>query len=200
MRLCYNCSCHCIKIGNKINRPNAFPTLDIALGVLFAPRCETASLHRRFKCSIRRSAVILHPFPHVTTYNMQDNRYFKNMRIQYKLLNPCLQRKNRKKLGALSTNCCIKRLVDLATQSGWDHEDARKTPVCGRLYVSLTCYRTVEKCSSLESVLIPKLSGQANDTSALKSSGTKRRATPTEHADAVKVVSLSHLYFAAVHR
>ena len=58
----------------------------------------------------------------------------------------------------------------------------------------LTCYRTIEKCSSLESVLIPKLSGQANDTSALESSGTKRRATPTEHADAVKVASLSHLY------
>ena len=58
----------------------------------------------------------------------------------------------------------------------------------------LTCYRTVEKCSSLESVLIPKLSGQANDTSALESSGTKRRATPTEHAAAVKVASLSHLY------
>ena len=58
-------------------------------------------------------------------------------------LNPVLQRKNRKKLGALSTNCCIIKLVDLATQSGWDHEDARKTFAEG--YVCLTCYRTVEK-------------------------------------------------------
>ena len=38
-------------------------------------------------------------------------------------------------------------------------------------------------------VLLAKLSGQANDPSALESSGTKRRATPTEHAAAVKVVS-----------
>ena len=90
---------------------------------------------------------------------------------------PVLQRKKRKKLGSLSTNCCIKKLVDLG-------------------YVCLTCYRTVEKCSSLESVLLAKLSGRANDPSALESSGTKRRATPTEHAAAVKVVSfnrLSHL-------
>ena len=62
------------------------------------------------------------------------------------MLNP-----NRKKLGALSTNYCIKKLVDLATQSGWDHEDARKKFAEG--YVCLTCYRTVEKCSSLESLL-----------------------------------------------
>ena len=63
-----------------------------------------------------------------------------------------MQRKNRKKLGVLSTNCCINKLVDLATQSGWDHEDARKKfAVQG--YVCLTCYRTVDKCSSLESLL-----------------------------------------------
>ena len=36
-------------------------------------------------------------------------------------------------------------------QSGWDHEDARKKFAEG--YVCLTCYRTVEKCSSLESLL-----------------------------------------------
>ena len=65
---------------------------------------------------------------------------------------PGLQRKNRKKLGALSTNCCINKLVDLAMQSGWDHEDARKKFVEG--YVCLTCYRTVEKCSSLKSLLM----------------------------------------------
>eukprot|EP00731_Ephydatia_muelleri_P004230 Em0002g406a len=99
---------------------------------------------------------------------------------------PVLQRRNRKKLGALSTICCIKKLVDLATQSGWDHEDARKFFAEG--YVCLTCYRTVEKCSLLESLLIAKLSGRANDPSTLESSGTKRRATPTEHAAAVKVV------------
>ena len=66
---------------------------------------------------------------------------------------PVLQRKNRKKLGVLSTNCCINKLVDLATQSGWDwdHEDARKKFAEG--YVCLTCYCTVEKCSSLESLL-----------------------------------------------
>ena len=102
---------------------------------------------------------------------------------------PVLQRRNRKKLGALSTICCIKKLVDLATQSGWDHEDARKFFAEG--CVCLTCYRTVEKCSLLESLLIAKLSGRANDPSTLESSGTKRRATPTEHAAAVKVVSLS---------
>ena len=99
------------------------------------------------------------------------------------------------KLGSLSTNCCIKKLLDLATQSGWNHEDARQMFAEG--YVCLTCYRTVEKCSSLESVLLAKLSGRANDPSALESSGTKRKATPTEHAAAVKVVSfnrLSHLY------
>ena len=67
------------------------------------------------------------------------------------MLNPVLQRKNRKKLGVLSTNCCINKLVDLATQSGWDHEDARKEFAEG--YVCLTCYRTVDKCSSLESLL-----------------------------------------------
>lgn len=80
-------------------------------------------------------------------------------------------------------------MVDLATQSGWDHEDARKIFAEG--YVCLTCYRTVEKCSSLESSLIAKLSGRVNDSTALESSGTKRRATPTEHAAAVKVVSLT---------
>ena len=66
---------------------------------------------------------------------------------------PVLQRKNRKKLGVLSTNCCINKLVDLATQSGWDwdHEDARKKFAKG--YVCLTCYCTVEKCSSLECLL-----------------------------------------------
>ena len=105
---------------------------------------------------------------------------------------PVLQRKKRKKLGSLSTNCCIKKLLDLATQSGWDHEDARQMFAEG--YVCLTCYRTVEKCSSLESVLLAKLSGRANDPSALESSGTKRRATPTEHAAAVKVVSFNCCY------
>ena len=34
--------------------------------------------------------------------------------------------------------------MDLATQSGWDHEDARTKFAEG--YVCLTCYRTVEKC------------------------------------------------------
>ena len=81
--------------------------------------------------------------------------------------------------------------MDLATQSGWDHEDARQMFAEG--YVCLTCYRTVEKCSSLESVLLAKLSGRADDPSALESSGTKRRATPTEHAAAVKVVSFNRL-------
>ena len=102
---------------------------------------------------------------------------------------PVLQQKNRKKLGALSTNCCINKFVDLAMQSGWDHEDARKKFVEG--YVCLTCYRTVEKCSSLKSLLIAKLSERANDPTTLESSGTKRKAMPTEHAAAVKVVSLS---------
>ena len=38
--------------------------------------------------------------------------------------------------------------VDLATQSGWDHEDARKKFAEG--YVCLTCYRTVEKYSNTD--------------------------------------------------
>ena len=58
-------------------------------------------------------------------------------------------------------------------ESGWDNEDARKEFAEG--YLCLACYRTIEKCSSLESLFIAKLSGRANDPTVLES-GTKRRA------------------------
>ena len=84
----------------------------------------------------------------LTQINLQPLNLIQYDEPLQSMLNPVLQRKNRKKLGVLSTNCCINKLVDLATQSGWDHEDARKKFAEG--YVCLTCYRTVEKYSNTD--------------------------------------------------
>ena len=64
------------------------------------------------------------------------------------MLNPCSATKEQKEAWSAVDELLHQQIGG----SGWDHEDARKKfAVQG--YVCLTCYRTVEKCSSLGSLL-----------------------------------------------